>query len=319
MLITKLQQHTINIYKLSGKSYEVKSVPARSLLSPLRFDLFAKLFYIKNIDMNPSFAKEVYINHIKAFNPDLKEPGRGDKCSIEDFISVFDGLIKTFKTNNFDDAISIIPVDYNNIILDGAHRVAALAYYDRYVTIARFKDVVSNGPFDFNYFKFRGLSWKLLDTVALEMTRWLNSLSAALFLNPNKNIFNHLFNNMYFSKLMHTNTASVCRLLPHINNNKLSHANIVDDIKSKGIKIIAFCLYEQGNLSKMAKMAGNFYEINDEPKIISALFLDDKCSREWNKSLRLFDFISEKMFRLKNIHFINLKIKVFSIINSLFR
>ena len=92
MILDKLQQHTIDIYNLANKSYEVKSVNARTLLTSARFDLFAKIYYIANKENNNTSAKEIYAEHIQAFNPDLKEPGRNDKNGIEDFINAFDNI-----------------------------------------------------------------------------------------------------------------------------------------------------------------------------------------------------------------------------------
>ena len=178
-ILSLLQNHTRSIYQLDVKSFEVKTIPARELLAVTRFDLFAKIFYIKYRKSNPALAQQVYVEHIKAFNPDLKEPGRTDKCGVDKFLTVFDKLIDDFSTVDFDDAVSIVPVDENNIILDGAHRVAALAYYDKKVTIAKFNDVVSKGLFDYNYFINRGLSIETADLIAFEATNWCKHLYAA--------------------------------------------------------------------------------------------------------------------------------------------
>ena len=144
-----LQPHTVTLYHLKEKSYSVENVKARTLLSPLRFDLYGKLYYAKHRHDDPTQARRVYIEHIKAFNPDGREPGRDDKTSFEDFISTFDSLLDYFKDNEFDENKSIVPVSSNGIILDGAHRLAALAYYDKEITIARFVDVVPVCQFDY--------------------------------------------------------------------------------------------------------------------------------------------------------------------------
>ena len=59
------------------------------LISP-RFDLFAKVYYIRMREENRVEAERVYKEHIKAFNPDFKEPGRDDKSGYDDFVSSFD-------------------------------------------------------------------------------------------------------------------------------------------------------------------------------------------------------------------------------------
>ena len=174
-----LQKHTVEIYQLKDKECYVHSVPARSLLKPQRFDLFAKLYYIRNVSTDRDIALRVYAEHIKAFNPDGREPGRDDKDGVWDFVSVFDGLIEHFRDNDFDDSKSVVPVGKNGVILDGAHRVAALAYFDKDVTIAQFDEVEPKCDFDYIYFKNRGLSWETADMIALEMVKWVDQLLAA--------------------------------------------------------------------------------------------------------------------------------------------
>lgn len=46
-----LQPHTVKLYNLECKEYEVQDVPARSLLVGSRFDLFAKLYYIRHLSL----------------------------------------------------------------------------------------------------------------------------------------------------------------------------------------------------------------------------------------------------------------------------
>ncbi len=178
-MLSLIQKHTVEIYQLARKECQIKRVKARSLLSPKRFDLFAKLFYIANASRNRDVAIRVYTEHIKAFNPDGKEPGREDKHNTEDFICAFNKLIEEFKTSEFDDSVSIVPVDKNGIILDGAHRVAALAFYDKDIVIAQFFEVCSKADFDFVYFKNRGLAWDICDLIASEMLLWLNDSHVA--------------------------------------------------------------------------------------------------------------------------------------------
>ncbi len=167
-----LQEHTVRLYDLKNHHFEIKTVNARELLSVYRFDLFAKLFYARHRDENPELAREVYLRHIKAFNPDGREPGRTDKQSFNDFIQAYDRLLDYFKDHNFDASKSIVPVSFDGIILDGAHRVAALAYYDKEVTIAKFEDVAPVCQFDYLYFKQRGLALKICDSIAREILYW---------------------------------------------------------------------------------------------------------------------------------------------------
>ena len=179
---TLFQEHTVRLYDLPHHSSEIRTVKARSLLNVYRFDLFAKLFYARKRSENKFLALEVYIKHIKVFNPDGREPGRDDKTSFDDFVATYDKLLDYFENNEFDSAQSIIPVTSDGVILDGAHRVAALAYYDKEVTIAVFEGVTPKGRFDYSYFKTRGLPQKISDIIAKEILYWTpNCLVACMW------------------------------------------------------------------------------------------------------------------------------------------
>lgn len=168
-----IQEHTVQLYGLKDHHFEIKAVNARELLSVYRFDLFAKLFYARHRDENPELAREVYLRHIKVFNPDGKEPGRTDKHSFDDFIQTYDYLLDYFKDHDFDARRSVVPVSSDGVILDGAHRVAALAYYDKEIIIAKFEDVIPVCQFDYLYFKQRGLSQNICDIIAREIIYWV--------------------------------------------------------------------------------------------------------------------------------------------------
>ena len=173
------QDHTVRLYDLEGHPYQIQKVKARSLLSVHRFDLFAKLFYARNRDGRPLEAQEVYLKHIKAFNPDGREPGRSDKTSFDDFIRTFDSLLDYFKDKEFVETKSDVPVSSDGMILDGSHRVAALAYYDKEITIAKFEGVVPVSQFDYQYFKERGLPQNISDIIAKEVMYWMSNCYVA--------------------------------------------------------------------------------------------------------------------------------------------
>jgi hypothetical protein len=179
---TLFQEHTVHLFDLRHHAFEIKTVRARTLLNVHRFDLFAKLFYARKREENRSLALEVYLKHIKAFNPDGREPGRDDKTSFDDFVATYDKLLDYFENNEFDRTRSIIPVTSDGVILDGAHRIAALAYYDKEVTIAVFEGVIPKGQFDYIYFKTRGLPQQISDIIAKEILYWTpNCLVACMW------------------------------------------------------------------------------------------------------------------------------------------
>ncbi|NLG05027.1 MAG: hypothetical protein GX567_14525 [Clostridia bacterium] len=156
-----------------------KIINAVDLLSPERFDLFAKLYYAKNRHDEKAKAKQVYYEHIKAFNPSLKEPGREDKNGYEDFVQTFDTLIDNFSRNDFDNKISLVPITEDNVILDGAHRIAALACFNKKVNVVVCEGVQPKARFDYQYFKNRGLAWNTMDIIANEMVKDIPNIYVA--------------------------------------------------------------------------------------------------------------------------------------------
>ena len=63
--------------------------------------------------------------------------------------------------------------------MDGAHRVTALAFYGKNVSVALCKGVKPITKFDYKYFKDRGLSWKTMDRIAYEMVLWVPNMHVA--------------------------------------------------------------------------------------------------------------------------------------------
>ena len=178
-ILDRLQAHTVKIYGLEDKTCTVEKVPARSLLSSLKFDVFAKLYYIEHKEEDPEGALKLYLEHIKVFNPDGKEPGRDDKTTFDSFVKTFDALIEDMRTRGFNENLSIVPLDKDGLFLDGAHRVAAAAFFDKEVTVARFPDVKRKCEFDYNYFLSRGLHRSTADTIMQEMLRWKDNIYVA--------------------------------------------------------------------------------------------------------------------------------------------
>lgn len=344
MVFQKLQQHTIDIYNLSSKKYQIKTVKARTLLTSNRFDLFAKLYYIANRIENYDKAIKVYKEHIKTFNPDLKEPGRTDKNTVEDFIKVFDNLISEFNETEFNDDISIIPVDSKGVILDGAHRVAALTYYDKYATIVQFEDVIAKCDFNYSYFKNRGLNWKFLDIIAHEMIKWLPNLLVACVWPRVNNLINTDFILNYllskyeiaYIKEFNVGLSSLTNFV-HLIYHEQEWTNNANAVKDKAINCysntnrLTLIFFEStSNLDSIIKdksiirnklnCENHSIHITDNQKEtidISKLVNTVDGQNLWYKKNKFTDKIKEQCFYFKNVHWLNFKIRIAAIINKL--
>lgn len=340
-----LQPHTVNLYDLTNKTYTIERVKAKSLLSPLRFDLFAKLYYAKHRDDDPTKARHIYIEHIKAFNPDGREPGRDDKISFEDFIRIFDSLLDYFKENNFDEKESIVPLSSNGIILDGAHRVAALAYYNKEITIARFNGVVSVCQFDYLYFKMRGLSQEVSDTIAKEILNWTPYCFVACLwpkMGDDKKKEMAIdrikrFSTVFYAKKLHCSLSSFGTFIARIyqgqswvGSEKNGFAGAMDKAlncydTNKNIDFVFFqsnkmldeileLKEEIRNLFIYGKHSLHITDNDEETKDIAYLVLSKEGLSEWlykhdswGYVFLIRDIVREKIYIFKKVHWIRFK------------
>ena len=171
----------------SDWKYVIETVDARQLLSSYRFDLYAILQYIdqkvKGVS-DLSFAQNVYYqrtNIITGYT--CSERGNDHKNNFQDFINTLDGLISDFLTGNYDSKRTLIPVDKNNVIVDGAHRVCCAAYFNKTVDIIRFVDHDFQQHVTADFLIRNGLPTSVADSMALEYCNWHSNLYI-LFLWP---------------------------------------------------------------------------------------------------------------------------------------
>lgn len=250
---TLFQEHTVRLFDLPHHSCQVRTVKARSLLNVHRFDLFAKLFYARNRVENKAWALDVYLKHIRAFNPDGREPGRDDKTSFDDFVETYDRLLDYFEANEFDSTQSIIPATTDGIILDGAHRVAALAYYDKEVTIAVFEGVEPKGDFDYRYFKTRGLPQHISDIIAKEILYWIpNCLVSCMWPRMGNDSQKELAKTMletyskpFYEKSFDVSLTELSKFIAKVYRKQQWVGTVVDNFA--GARDKAFNCYAKGN------------------------------------------------------------------------
>ena len=160
--------------------WEVYEIDARELLSYQRFDLFANLFYIRAVAHNGGIAtaKDVYKARTAAITGyKLSEPGNDNKNNFDDFVNTFNFLIETFRTSDFDPKRSIVPIDENNILIDGAHRVCCAAFWGKKVTVVKlYQKFNKQLTVPYSFFDPKLCGQQNLDLMALEYCRWHKDL-----------------------------------------------------------------------------------------------------------------------------------------------
>lgn len=165
---------------------EEEIIPARQLLGSSRFDLYAILLYIDHKVRGVkdlSYAKRVYSERTRAITGlTFKEEGNAQKRSLDDFFAVLDRLIEDFKNGQYDEERTLIPVDKDYELIDGAHRVSCAAYFDKKVKVLHFLDAKVS-KMTSEYLLDKLLPPDVADSMALESIKWHDNLFV-LFLWP---------------------------------------------------------------------------------------------------------------------------------------
>lgn len=153
---------------LKEPSYPIKEMKGEDLLTSDRIDILAKYLYAKfRVEKNKSsFAKELYLEHIRVFNNFIESDDTG-KIGEDDFLNSFDELIDSIYLDGFRED-SVIPINQNNLILDGAHRSALAVLKKEKVNTVQIEYTNDKFQFNLDFFKKRGLSDVYLDALAVE-------------------------------------------------------------------------------------------------------------------------------------------------------
>lgn len=327
-MLQYLQQHTIDLYNLTHKKFELKQVPAHSLLTVNRFDLFAKLFYIKYKEINPDLALKIYVEHIKAFNPDFKEPGRTDKSTLSQFVQTFDHLISHFELHEFDKNISLIPVSEDGIILDASHRLSALIFYNKEVSIVKFEQVQPVTQFDHSYFRKRGLPNNTSDQIVLSALEYLPYARIVFFISCDKKVMQKntdliaaQFPIMY-TRTRRLSPSGLKRLLAvlAINENRYASYLKLNKFRSVSISLVYLETESKDELITFSKNFNSKFWCNNnlcgisvnnkQVREVSEMLLSERIKTVTSKYTRILDDLEEGSYRLKNIYLLGFKTKL---------
>ena len=160
-----INPHLLNLLRIEARHEIIRLAPG-ALLSPTRLDIMAKYVYALHRVMGvPSgWGHHVYREHLRVWN-EFREGDESRKSSFDDYRVSFDRLIDGLSKKGFDERLGLIPVDRDNAIIDGSHRLAAALAVGAPVSAVRFN--AQAGRYDFEYFRQRGLGGDVLDDMAL--------------------------------------------------------------------------------------------------------------------------------------------------------
>ena len=234
--------------------YKEKSIHASELLTYNRLDIAFKLLYLEMLPFHVKFAKDIYINHIRAFSLGTYiEPGDEDKNSIDIFIDEFHKTFENIRDNSFNSAQSLIPLSTDGSIANGAHRVASAIYLNKIVQCIEIK---TNSPlYNYEFFYNRNVPTTILDTTVTTFIKYASNVYIA-FLWPVGRITleeaKTLIPNIIYTKKIKLNSNGAHNLLSQIyygeewlgsiqNNYKGAHSKVLKCFKTfNEFHVIAF-------------------------------------------------------------------------------
>ncbi len=173
-----IKPHFANLLNLNEGAVFQELSP-NELVNSKRIDPLAKYVYVKFSEegINSSWAKEVYLEHLRAFNEFIEGDG-SNKSGIDAFVNAFNKLIKSIKEKGFDKNISVLPISENKELIEGSHRLGAALYFNKKVPTLAFKN--AGWIYDYKFFVSKNLNQKYLDFLALQYLKFNRNLKIAL-------------------------------------------------------------------------------------------------------------------------------------------
>lgn len=163
-----IQYHLANDIK-----YELDEVDAKDLLCPERLDIVAKYLYLELKDKCPTYARDLYLEHIRVMTKGSYVEPYSEKNAREKFIESFDRLYADMQREGYCAQVSPIPVDRHMRIMDGAHRIAVCMKMGIKVPVVILPMEANDDVYNQDFFVRHGMENAFLD----EMVRFYIHLS----------------------------------------------------------------------------------------------------------------------------------------------
>ena len=143
---------------------------AISALNHTRFDITAKTIFGRSfLEKNcSSYPKRVYEEHLRVWNGFFEK--NPPKTTKEDFLKAYEQILASHRLKEFRNSSSRIPISPNGQISNGSHRIASAIVQDKKVIFER-SAFTQPTKFDANFFREKGLSENILDSMTLEYLR----------------------------------------------------------------------------------------------------------------------------------------------------
>lgn len=294
-----------NIFK---NTVSVQAVDPRTLIAPKRFDVLAKIIFLKFLSSNSddNIGKKLYLKHLELLNGflELDRSGYSKKIGKDSFILSFKELLISIK-KDFNKSYAI-PISNNNI-LDGAHRLAVAIFLKRDIFVFK----VNGKEFNYNYsfFKDKKFPEIYLDMMANEYLLYKKK-ARLIFLWPtanksNDSKFNEIINKhgeVVYEKKIKINPENAWVLIREVYKNEKWLGNFKNQFLGAKNKAI-WCFQNNQPLRVI------LYESNKD--LINVKQLIRNIYNEGKHSVHITDNYSETcelsnfMFNKNSIHWLN--------------
>jgi hypothetical protein len=291
---------------IDTKNLYIKKISPKELLTWNRFDLAFKLFYLDIRNKNSRLARNVYEQHLKSFGlGKILEPGDSKKNSLENFIDEFTSVYDQIKHSGFDENKSLIPLDVNGSIANGAHRLSSAIHLG--VEISCISTLVPQSIYDYKFFKERNISQETLDMIVCKFIEYSNNTYLA-FLWPaasdGEEQVEKILPNIVYKKIINLNPNGAHNLVSEVYRGEQWLGRFADGFHGARNKVnVCFRLnrpvvvfaFQEKSLDEVLKIKEKIRSIYSIGK--NSIHITDSQI----ESLRLSDLI----FNENSIHFLN--------------
>lgn len=289
--------------EIEEKSYKISIDSPINLLSTNRLDIVAKYLFILNKN---KYYKKMYLESIKCIN-NFYEADKSGKIGEAKFIEAFEKLDLSIK-EHFNPNISIIPVDRNNNLIDGAHRVASAMVENQNIYFVKL-DVDAKHELNYEFFQERNFPETYLEQMVLEYIKLKKNVRVAILFPNNTD------NGDYAVNLMKKNS----NVLYHkrISVNEIGKNNLI----YYSYKNESWIGNENNNFNGIKAKKQQCFKYGDD---IQVLFLEEKLDKMNNVKSQIRNFynlgnhsihasdtyeetivLSELLLNKNSIHFLN--------------
>ncbi|ASN05989.1 hypothetical protein [Virgibacillus necropolis] len=271
-----------------------------TLIDHRRFDIMAKYIYGKFHEnkFNSSWGYRLYEDHIWVFNKYDEDDDSGKK-GIASFVNSFNRTLKSVKENGFDGTLSLLPINKDNVPIDGAHRLTAALLYNKKVKTIRLN--ASGVNYNHEFFKQKGLRTKWADAIAYEYCKLKKDTYVVLLfpksLEKKQDVREVLskHGSIYYEKDIKIVKEGPKNLMMQLYNNDYQDLSNVLSSFTNGVGTISVFVFETKNFEKLSRIHEELTRLYSNP--VNSFYINETH----NDTIRL-----TQMFLNENsIHFLN--------------